>query len=78
MPRIFNRLITFHVEGEIYDMETKPEDIIKGYQWHIRDNCDGKIHIVASHTDNRGRIHKMIKLPTIKKCKKPDTEYFLI
>jgi len=78
MPRLFTRLITFHVEGEIYDMETKAEDIIKNYQWHIRENGDGKIHIVATHSDNRGKINKLIKLPVIKKCKKPDTEYFLI
>jgi hypothetical protein len=80
MPRLFNRLITFKVEGEIYDTETKAEDIIKNYSWSFKDYNDGKDHffIEAHHKDMRGRILKMIKLPKIIKCRKADTEYFII
>lgn len=77
MPRIFNRVITFHVQGEIYDHETTPESIIRNYNWSVRDNMNGKIQIVASHKDDRGRITKMIKLPKIHKWKTPDTEFFV-
>lgn len=78
MPRIFNRVITFHVEGEIYDHETSPESIIKNYDWHVRNDTDGKVHVVASHKDNRGRIISMTHLPKIHPWHKPDTELFLI
>lgn len=78
MPRLFNRVLTFHVKGEIYDTkETTPESIIRNYNWSFRDNNDGSIHIVGHHKDNRGRISKMIKLPKIHKWKTPDTEFFL-
>lgn len=80
MPRLFKRLITFMVEGEIYDTETKAEDIIKNYSWSFKDYSDGKDHffIEGSHKDMRGRILKVTKTPKITKCKKADTEYFLI
>lgn len=79
MPRIFHRVLTFKVEGEIYDNETKPEDIIRGYDWRsMTSNYENDIHIMATHKDNRGRITSMIKLPKIHKYKKPDTEFFLI
>ena len=78
MPRIFNRVITFHVQGEIYDHETSPENIIKNYNWNITNDIDGKVHVVASHKDNRGRITKMTRLPKIHPWHKPDTELFLI
>jgi hypothetical protein len=78
MPRLFNRVLTFHVEGEIYDHETKPEDIIKNYNWSFKDNSDDNhFFISAQHKDNRGRITKMTKLPKIHRWKKPDTEFFL-
>lgn len=77
MPRLFTRVITFKVEGEIYDNETKPESIIKNYNWSFEDNMDGNIQIFAHHKDNRGRITKMTKLPLIHRWKKPDTEFFL-
>ncbi len=76
MPRLFNRVITFHIMGEIYDNETSPENIIRNYNWSFR-NEDGKIHIIAHHKDNRGRITKAIKLPKIHKWKTPDSEFFL-
>lgn len=79
MPRIFNRVITFHIEGEIYDHETTPEEIIKNYTWSFKDYSDGKDHffIEATHKDTRGRIIKATKLPKIHRWKKPDTEFFL-
>lgn len=78
MPRLFNRVLTFHVQGEIYDTKaTTPESIIRNYNWSFRDNNDGSIHIVGHHKDSRGRISKMIKLPKIHKWKTPDTEFFL-
>lgn len=79
MPRLFTRILTFKVEGEIYDTETKAEDILKNYDWRsFSSNYDSDIHIMATHKDNRGRITKMTKLPKIHRYKKPDTELFLI
>lgn len=80
MPRIFNRVITFHVEGEIYDRHTKPEDIIRGYNFSFKDYSDNHgdhFFIEGMHKDVRGRITKIIKLPRIHLWKKPDTEMFL-
>jgi hypothetical protein len=79
MPRLFTRIITFKVEGEIYDTETRPEDIIKNYNWGFHDYGDGKdrFFIEAEHKDVRGKIIKMTRLPAIHKWKKPDTEFFL-
>lgn len=77
MSRIFNRVVTFHVEGEIYDDGTKPEDIIKNYNWSFEDSMDGNIQIFGHHKDSRGRITKMTKLPKIHRWKTPDTEFFL-
>lgn len=77
MPRLFNRIIEFHVEGEIYDTKTKPESIINNYTWSYEDNSDGNIQIFAHHKDDRGRITKITKLAKSKPWKKPDTEFFL-
>lgn len=79
MPRLFTRIITLKVEGEIYDTHTKAEDIIKNYDWAFKDYGDGKDHffIEGNHKDNRGRITKISRLPAIHKWKKPDTEFFL-
>lgn len=78
MPRLFNRILTFTVSGEIYDTETKPEDIIKNYSWKTHVFSDESLNITADHHDKRGRITNIVKLPNITKTKKPDTEYFLI
>lgn len=79
MPRIFTRILTFKVEGEIYNHETRPEDIIKNYSWSFNDYSNGKdkFFIEATHQDTRGRITKMTKLPKVHRWKKPDTEFFL-
>lgn len=77
MPKIFNRIITFHIEGEIYDTDTSPESIIRNYNWSFEDHMDGNIQIFGHHKDSRGRITKMTKLPKIHKWKTPDTEFFL-
>lgn len=81
MPRVFKRIISFEIEGEIYDTETRPEDIIRNYSWHLKnynDGYDDKSFIVFEHKDNRGRITNLKNNPKISKCKKPDTEYFVI
>ena len=82
MPRIFHRIISFEVEGEIYDHSTKPEDIIKNYDWHFKGFNDGhgddKCFLEASHRDHRGRITRLTKRPRIQKTEKADTEYFVI
>lgn len=79
MPRLFNRVLTFHVEGEIYDTSTSAEDIIKNYTFVFKDYNDGKDHFFLDcyHNDNRGCITKLTRLPKIHKWKKPDTEFFL-
>lgn len=80
MPRLFNRVLCFKIQGEIYDNETKPEDILKNYTWNFR-NHDGnhKVFLVADHRhDHRGTITNMVPLYPVQKWKKPDTEYFLI
>lgn len=78
MSKLFTRLMTIEVKGEIYDLETKPEEILKNYLWSYRDNADDNIHLIAKHRDKRGRINSVRVLSEIKKPKKPDTEYFLI
>jgi hypothetical protein len=79
MSRIFNRVLSFRVEGEIYDTkETTPENIIKNYEWTFRDNDDdGTISVIGRSKDKRGRISKIVKLPKIHKWKTPDTEAFI-
>ena len=81
MPRIFHRVISFEVEGEIYDHSTKPEDIIKNYEWRFKgyqDNHEDKCFLEASHNDHRGRLTGFNSRPKISKAKKPDTEFFVI
>lgn len=82
MPKVFHRVISFEVEGELYDSETSPEEIIKGYQWHFKDYDDNhgenKCFVEAHHRDHRGRITKLTKLQKITKTKVPDSEYFII
>lgn len=82
MPRIFHRIISFEIEGEIYDHSTKPEDIIKNYNWSFKGFNDGhgddKCFLEASHCDHRGRIIRMTRKSKINKTEKPDTEFFVV
>jgi hypothetical protein len=80
MPKIFHRIVSFAVEGEIYDQETKPEDIIKNYIFRFKDYNDGrdKSFLEFEHKDHRGKITKCSSRPKISKAKKPDTEFFII
>jgi len=80
MPRIFHRILSFEVEGEIYDTETQPEDIIKNYDFKFKDYNDGrdKSFLVMDHKDHRGKIVKINNRPKISKAKKPDSEFFVI
>lgn len=82
MPRVFHRIISFEVEGEIYDNSTTPEDIIKNYNWHFKgfqdNHGEDKCFLESSHRDHRGRLVKFSNRPKITKAKKPDTEYFVI
>lgn len=79
MPRLFTRVLTFKVEGEIYDLKTKAEDIIRNYTFAYKNYNDGGNHffIEGTHKDHRGRIIRMTRLPKIHKWKIPDTEFFL-
>lgn len=79
MPRLFNRVLTFHVQGEIYDMRTSAEDIIRNYTFAFKDygDCDDHFFLECTHKDNRGKITNLTRLPKIHKWKKPDTEFFL-
>lgn len=80
MPRLFKRILSFQVEGEVYDTQTRPEDILRNYDWTFKDYNDGqdKIFMCAHHNDSRGRITKISKMSRITKPKHPDTEYFVI
>lgn len=77
MKKQFNRVITFHVVGEIYDDKTTPESIIKRYNWSFKKSVKGDIIITATHKDNRGQINKLTKLPKTHKWKTSDNEFFL-
>lgn len=79
MPKLFNRTITFKIEGEVYDQHTKPEDIIKNYIWSFDNTIRPHgFTLEAHHKDSRGLITKVIPLSKIGRWKKPDTEYFII
>jgi hypothetical protein len=77
MSRVWNRIISFHVRGEIYDSYTSPESILDNYNWTFDDNVDGNIQLFAHHDDDRGRITNLIKLPKIHQWKGSDAEFFL-
>ena len=77
MSRLFNRVIEFRIEGEIYDNETTPESILNNYNWTFKDNSDGNIQLFAHHKDNRGRINNITKTGKIRQWRKPDSKYFV-
>jgi hypothetical protein len=77
MPQIFDKVISFHVQGEIYnDKIATPESIINNYEWEQKD-VDGQIHLVGRHKDSRGRINKMVKLSKVKPWIKPQSDLFV-
>ena len=80
MPRVFHRTLSFDIEGEIYDSDTKPEDILKNYDFHFKDYDDRgeKSFLSLEHKDHRGKITSVSNRPKISKSKKRDTEYFII
>lgn len=80
MPKVFHRTLSFDIEGEIYDDHTKPEDIIKSYDFHYKDYSDRgeKCFLSLEHKDHRGKITRISNRPKINKARKPDTEYFVI
>jgi hypothetical protein len=76
MPKTFTRIISFEVEGELYDLSTTPEEFINSYDWRFKgfhDNHEDKCFLESSHDDSRGRITNMMKKFEIKKTEKPDT-----
>ena len=80
MPKVFHRTLSFDIEGEIYDDHTKPEDIIKSYDFHFKDYDDSgcKSFLALEHKDHRGKITRVSNRPKVNRAKKPDTEYFVI
>ncbi len=81
MPKVFHRTLSFDVEGEIYDSDTSPEDILKNYDFHFKDYDDRMgehCFLCLDHKDRRGRITRISNRPQINKSKKKDTEYFVI
>ena len=76
MRKVFDKIITFHVEGEIDNDHTSPESIINSYDWSFEDSFDGNIQIFGHHKDTRGRITRMTKLPTIHNWHTKDTKFF--
>jgi hypothetical protein len=76
MPKIFDKVLSFHIQGEIYDdSQASAESIINNYAWTQKD-IEGEIHIVGRHKDGRGRINKMVKLSKIHPWIKPKSELF--
>ncbi len=77
MSKLFDRIITFHVTGEIDDSNVSAEDVINSYDWTCEDSMDGNIQIFAHHNDSKGRITQVVKLPKIHLLKSSDAELFL-
>jgi hypothetical protein len=63
MQKQFKRIISFEVEGELYDEHVKPEDIIKSYTWRFKgyhdEHGEDKCFLEASHGHTRGMITKL-------------------
>lgn len=77
MPKIFDKVLSFHVQGEIYDdSKASPESIINNYSWTQKD-VEGEIHLVGHHKDKGGRINKMVKLSKIHPWIKPQSDLFV-
>jgi len=77
MSRVFNRILTFHVRGEIYDSYTSPEEILNNYDWSFDDNYDGNIQLSAYHNDDKGKITQLVKLPRIQLMKGAASDFVI-
>lgn len=77
MPRQFHRVLSFEIEGEIYDNSTKPEDIIRNYEWKVKDVNSG-IVLVGHSKNHNGRIVNLTRIPKIFKSRKVDSQYFIV
>jgi hypothetical protein len=78
MPRLFHRVISFDVEGELYDNDTTPESVLRNYNWHCDNKDLNEIKLVGKHHDIRGRIVNLKKLSKISRSSIRDTNYYLI
>jgi hypothetical protein len=71
MPKLFKRTISFEVEGELYDDNIQPEEIIKSYTWRFKGYHDGhgedKCFLEACHNHPRGQITKLTFKPIVNK-----------
>jgi hypothetical protein len=75
--KIFDKILSFHIQGEIYDEENaSAESIINNYDW-IQKDVEGEIHLIGRHKDKRGRINKMVKLTKIHSWTKPPSDMFV-
>lgn len=75
--KIFDKVLSFHIQGEIYDeANASPESIINNYDW-IQKDVEGEIHLVGRHKDKRGRINKMVKLTKIHPWTKDKSDLFI-
>jgi hypothetical protein len=77
MPRLFHRIISFEIEGEIYDNSSKAEDIIQHYEWKVQHD-DTNLVITASTKNKNGRIVNLTRIPKTFKSRKVDTNYYIV
>jgi hypothetical protein len=77
MPRLFHRIISFEVEGEIYDNSSRAEDIIKNYDWRVQHLNDNLV-ITAHSREKNGRIVNLTKIPKVFRSRKVDTNYYIV
>jgi len=79
--RTFKRIISFEVEGEIYDDSTPAKEVLESYNWRFKgfhDNHEDKCFLESSHDDRRGRITKVVRKNKISKTDRADTETFTV
>lgn len=77
MPKTFKRIISFEIEGEIYDNSTSAESILRNYNWNCKSE-NNHISVTGNHKDKRGRITSIIKKGRITKSNQSDSDYFII
>ena len=71
MPKKFHKILSFEVEGELYDENITPEELIAHYIWRFTNYNDGRdtSFLLADNKDGRGHIVKMTKLPNTENSK---------